>query len=198
MYKKSNANQHVITQLIEGYAFNHKLSDHGIGHWLRVMMNGMRLAEKNTSIDRDVVFWFALFHDSCRENETKDPQHGLRASQLIDQMSNKLNLNDEQLHKLKRACEIHSQPVLHEDPTIAACLDADRLDLARVYINTDSKYLSLESSRDEAFLAACIHRARTRYTDKAMLNWFKVAHLFELDPAIIELFARHRQPEEKA
>ncbi len=44
---------------------------HGVSHWGRVLETGMMLAEK-TSADIQVVDLFALFHDSCRENDGRD------------------------------------------------------------------------------------------------------------------------------
>ena len=49
--------------------------DHGVGHWARVLENGLRLAEK-TAANIEVVQLFALFHDSKRVRETSDPNMG--------------------------------------------------------------------------------------------------------------------------
>ena len=55
---------------------------HGVGHWARVLENGLRLAEQ-TGANLDVVSLFALFHDSKRVNEGHDPDHGQRAQNSL-------------------------------------------------------------------------------------------------------------------
>jgi len=54
-------------------------SDHGPDHWRRVERNGLLLAE-SSGADIVVVRLFALFHDSRRENEFTDPDHGRRGA----------------------------------------------------------------------------------------------------------------------
>lgn len=45
---------------------------HGVAHWARVLQNGLRVADV-TGADREVVSLFALFHDSRRVNEHREP-----------------------------------------------------------------------------------------------------------------------------
>lgn len=45
---------------------------HGVKHWGRVRMNGLRLANK-TGANARVVELFAVLHDSRRMNEGYDP-----------------------------------------------------------------------------------------------------------------------------
>jgi uncharacterized protein len=54
-------------------------SDHGPDHWKRVEQNGLMLAA-SSGADAVVVRLFALFHDSKRENEFSDPDHGRRGA----------------------------------------------------------------------------------------------------------------------
>ena len=84
----------------------------------------------------DVVTTFAYLHDSERMNNAKDIDHGLRASKLIDTIrrTRLRYLNDEQIGKLKRACELHTIKHKTGDITIDTCFDADRMDLFRVGI----------------------------------------------------------------
>lgn len=107
---------------------------HGMDHWDRVARFGQMLRQEEA--DMDVVTAFAYLHDSERENNAEDPDHGLRASKLIDAIrtSELKVLNDEQIEKLKRACELHTIQQSTGDPTIDICFDADRMDLLRVGI----------------------------------------------------------------
>src|SRR5512141_1377120 len=56
-------------------------SIHGPNHWQMVERNGLLLA-KETGANEIVVRLFALFHDSRRQNEGTDPDHGHRGAQL--------------------------------------------------------------------------------------------------------------------
>ena len=107
---------------------------HGMDHWDRVARFGQMLRQEEA--DMDVVTAFAYLHDSERENNAEDPDHGLRASKLIDAIrtSELKVLNDEQIEKLKRACELHTIQQSTGDPTIDICFDEDRMDLLRVGI----------------------------------------------------------------
>ena len=52
---------------------------HGVAHWARVRVNGLRLALHNGA-DMRVVEYFSFLHDACRRNEHRDPGHGQRAA----------------------------------------------------------------------------------------------------------------------
>ena len=54
---------------------------HGVGHWARVLENGLRLAGQ-TGVNVEVVQLFAVFHDSRRINEGVDDGHGQRGGGL--------------------------------------------------------------------------------------------------------------------
>jgi uncharacterized protein len=54
---------------------------HGIRYWARVHSFGARLAEV-TGSDPLVLALFALFHDSRRRNDGRDPGHGKRGADL--------------------------------------------------------------------------------------------------------------------
>ena len=107
---------------------------HGVGHWDRVAMFGRMLYDGEC--DMAVILAFAYLHDSERMDNAEDKEHGLRASRLIDTIreSNLRNLNEEQIKKLKRACEFHTIEHKTGDITIDTCFDADRMDLLRVGI----------------------------------------------------------------
>ena len=109
-------------------------STHGLEHWDRVAEFGRMLYQEGA--DMDVILAFAYLHDSERRNNARDIKHGLRASKLIDTIrQTKLrDLSDEQIDKLKRACELHTIAHKTGDITIDICFDADRMDLLRVGI----------------------------------------------------------------
>jgi uncharacterized protein len=88
------------------------------------------------SADIDVIMAFAYLHDSERLDNGSDIDHGKRASKHIDTIRNTIlrQLSDEQISKLKRACELHTTTHKTGDITIDICFDADRLDLPRVGI----------------------------------------------------------------
>ena len=54
------------------------------------------------------------------------------------------------MNLLVTACEIHNGAPPQTDPTLAVCLDADRLDLGRVGITPDPKYLSTPTAKSIA------------------------------------------------
>jgi uncharacterized protein len=114
-------------------------SIHGPSHWRRVERNGLLLAEA-TGADIDIVRLFALFHDSRRESDGWDLDHGARAAEYAAELrGHAYELADDRYQKLQYACVWHTDGKTHEDPTIATCWDADRLDLGRVGVMPDPK-----------------------------------------------------------
>lgn len=107
---------------------------HGVEHWDRVAKFGEMLFTEGA--DRDVIMAFAYLHDSERKDNGEDLNHGKRASIFIDTIrdSKLFFLNDSQIAKLKRACELHTIEHRTGDMTIDICFDADRMDLLRVGI----------------------------------------------------------------
>lgn len=125
-------------------------SVHGPDHWRRVERNGLILASQSGA-NIAVVRLFALFHDSRRENENHDPDHGRRGAALARALRGKaFELSDEWMAKLEYACVWHTDLHHHEDATIATCWDADRLDLGRVGITPDPKYLNTALAKEMA------------------------------------------------
>jgi uncharacterized protein len=127
---------------------------HGAAHWARVARNGRILCRASGANPR-VVGLFALLHDLRRRDEGSDPQHGPRAADFIREIADEhLLLNHEELDQ--QLCEArvgHSEGELSRDPTIAACWDADRLDLGRVGKRPSARFLSLEAARDPRLMA---------------------------------------------
>jgi uncharacterized protein len=115
---------------------------HGAPHWARVMRHGIHIAGQ-TGGDVQVVRLFALLHDSQRRDEGRDPEHGPRAADFVMRLHRDglLGLDDSRAACLAMACEGHSRGGMEDHPTIAACWDADRLDLGRIGIRPDPRRL---------------------------------------------------------
>ena len=125
-------------------------SVHGPDHWRRVQRNGLLLATR-TGADVAVVRLFALFHDSQRENEGYDREHGKRAAEYAASLrGTAFELSDDQFELLHFACEWHTERHHHDDPTVGTCWDADRLDLGRVGLVPDPAYMSTAFGREIA------------------------------------------------
>lgn len=143
---------------------------HGVVHWARVLDNGLRVAEL-TGADRRVVTWFAIFHDSRRVNEYSDPSHGRRGSDLARTMRGKLSLDDMAFDLLTTACDLHTDGLTIADPTVQACWDADRLDLARVGTTPRPDRLCTDAGRDLIEWAS--KRARADFEPACVASWLK-------------------------
>lgn len=119
--------------------------DHGKYHWNRVYLNTLMLSKYYSIIDTHFFALFALFHDSSRENEYWDEEHGKRGGDLLKTLlHNDMPLYQDELDKLCFACANHTSPNLKhqfaQDLMVHICWDADRLDLGRVFIKPDPKY----------------------------------------------------------
>jgi uncharacterized protein len=124
-----------------------KESPHGLEHWKRVEEYGLSLAEK-TGADKIIVSLFALFHDCMRLTDGNDPGHGLRGAEFMKSIRSELDLTDEQFEKLYYACQWHTDQQHTDDITIGTCWDADRLDLKRVEIMPDIRFLNTEPAKE--------------------------------------------------
>jgi uncharacterized protein len=136
---------------------------HGIRHWSRVRYNGLLIARKNHA-SLHVVELFAFFHDSCRVNEYRDPGHGTRGAELASRLRDQLfEATDQEMILLTEACQKHSRGTLKADITVQTCFDADRLDLARVGIIPNPRFLCTDEAKHQAMLSAAIKRSTHRY-----------------------------------
>ena len=127
---------------------------HGIDHWRRVEGNGLILAER-TGADVEVVRLFAIFHDSRRLHDGTDHGHGARGAELAASWRGVFfDLPDDRFESLRYACVWHTDQTHHSDPTIGSCWDADRLDLGRVGIQPDPRWMSTDYGRELAARAA--------------------------------------------
>ena len=146
----------ILKAVLAGYTLPEE-GIHGKRHWARVLRTGLRIA-KASGGDPEVVRLFALFHDSRRENEKRDPGHGLRGAEFARSLRGALvHLGDAQFELLHYACAHHTNGTTSTDPTIGACWDADRLDLGRANIRPDPKFMSTEAGRKEGASTATKH-----------------------------------------
>jgi uncharacterized protein len=119
---------------------------HGTPHWARVRLHALAIG-RETGADLLVVELFAFIHDSRRQDEYRDPDHGKRASIYAEQLRGSFfELEDSAFILLQEALEGHSHGGVHSNPTIQTCWDADRLDLVRLHIDPDPSLLSPEAS----------------------------------------------------
>ena len=125
-------------------------SIHGPDHWVRVERNGLYVAQK-TGADKTIVQLFAVFHDCMRWNDSIDPGHGRRGAEYATQIRDELiNISPNDFDKLYYACEWHTDQIITDDITIAACWDADRLDIGRVGFKLDYRYMNSKSAQEIA------------------------------------------------
>ena len=122
----------LIHRILEDYALPPH-GTHGVGHWARVLENGLRLAEA-TDAKVEVVQLFAIFHDARRVNDGHDDGHGERGADLAAELRHLFTLSDNDFELLYEACAAHTDGLTEADVTIQVCWDADRLDLGRVGI----------------------------------------------------------------
>jgi uncharacterized protein len=126
---------------------------HGIQHWERVRENGLRLA-RITGANPNVVELFAYLHDSRRLDDWEDLGHGARAAVYLQTLRGRyFEISDEELELLVHACRYHSNGLMEGDVTVQTCWDADRLDLGRVGVRPDPKYLCTAAARKPGMLA---------------------------------------------
>ena len=119
---------------------------HGVIHWSRVYENGMYLAQQE-DVNNRIVQLFSVFHDACRKNEHNDRNHGKRGAELALKLRDFYSLDDEELLLLTTACSLHTSTLNHENITVQACFDSDRLDLGRVNNMPDSGLLCTETAK---------------------------------------------------
>jgi uncharacterized protein len=162
----------LIKRVMDGYRLG--LSGiHGPGHWRRVRANGLALAALTEGADAAVVELFALLHDSRRLNDNHDPEHGPRAAALARHLAatTLLPLDTARLDLLAEACARHTDGDITSDPAIGCCWDADRLELARLDIPPDARYLSTAAARDPEMQRTAWAQGSTRTLVPAPPGW---------------------------
>ena len=157
----------MILPILDAIAAQYRLDPrgaHGLTHWGRVLETGLRLAETEGG-DLAVIRLFAIFHDACRHNQTRDPGHGARGGALAEQLLGDLSLvSKDQLDLLTLACQEHTDGKTAADLTVQICWDADRLDLARVPIMPSVKYLCTDTAKNDQFMHWANQRAIANYS----------------------------------
>lgn len=138
--------EHLIARILaEAPLRTHR--HHGRPHWDRVAEFGRRIAAAE-GLDTRLITLFAYFHDSKRENEGIDPEHGPRAADYVLTFSARdLRISTGDLERLAFACRHHTHERPTDDVTILACWDADRLDLGRVGIIPDPDRLHTNTAK---------------------------------------------------
>ena len=129
---------------------------HGEVHWRCVAATGLDLASGESGVDRPLVFCFGLLHDTRRENEAVDPEHGARAAAFAGELraEGALPLCDRRFTVLVEALRLHSSGGVSDDPTVGTCWDADRLHLPRVSIEPNPAFFSTAAAHGPARLAS--------------------------------------------
>ncbi len=148
---------------------------HGLCHWGRVLENGLKLAEIEYG-DTIVITLFAIFHDACRHNQYLDPGHGDRSANLTEYLlGENPQVTDDQLVLLKTACSQHTDGKTDGDLTLRICWDSDRLDLARVGILPDVRYLCTNAAKDSLIIDWANTRAQANFTpDFVETEWYQI------------------------
>jgi uncharacterized protein len=136
-------------EVVPTFALEARRGLHGVPHWTRVWLHGRELA-RELELDPAVLAWFAFLHDSRRENDGRDPQHGARAADFATALRQRgviTELDAPSFEKLCEAMRLHSDGLTSHEPILQACWDADRLDLWRVGIRPRSDRLCTEHAR---------------------------------------------------
>lgn len=155
----------ITKQLIEAVRQKYQLDwngIHGVAHWSRVKLNGLTLATHYPGrANVKVIELFAFLHDSCRLNDGSDHQHGGRAADFATRLNDIgiISLDDTELSILRYACMFHTHGATLADITTQICWDADRLDLGRVGVYPDPKYLCTEAARCDTMILQSYSRS---------------------------------------
>ena len=131
---------------------------HGAAHWARVRYHGVWLA-RQLGADVRIPSLFAVLHDSQRQNDGHDPQHGPRAAEYAAwaRKHGLFELDDAAFELLKIACIGHSDGHTQADVSVQVCWDADRLDLGRVGIYPDSRRLCTSPAKHAGVIERAWH-----------------------------------------
>ncbi len=114
-----------------------------------------------TGANSHVTELFAFFHDSRRFNEHVDDGHGQRGAELARQLKGRyFDATDDEMDLLNFACTHHSDGLSQGNLTVMACWDSDRLDLGRVGITPDPRYLCTAVAKNPEVIARAHGRAK--------------------------------------
>ena len=125
-----------------------------------------------------MLLLFAMLHDTQRLDDGHDPQHGPRAAAFTRTLQRRdlIVLSPERLELLCRACHDHTAGTVSGDPTLGACWDADRLNLWRVGIRPDPKWLSTRAAKVPERIEAAGHFAGQHETWHALFDAYVAAN----------------------
>jgi len=135
---------------------------HGEDHWHSVTATGLDLAAGEPGADPELVFLFGLLHDTRRQSDGRDREHGPRAAAFAVELhaAGAFELEAGRLDLLVHALERHAFGDVSDDPRVGACWDADRLHLPRVGFEVDPALLSTAAAREpDALSIAAARRA---------------------------------------
>jgi uncharacterized protein len=104
---------------------------------------------------------FSFLHDTCRLHDGADTAHGHEARLFVENLfaDRQLDISPFELIQLADAIEYHSDGYTEADPVIQACWDADRLDLGRVGILPNSKYLCTNTAKQSSTIKTALKRS---------------------------------------
>ena len=174
------AERELIDQLRRFTHFDSKL--HGPAHWVRVHRFGLLLADGLNLGDRQArcVEVFAWTHDLARLDDGGGNQHAVDGAVHAFAVMDALfpDLGSDQRTLLSKAIRFHSDGVTADEAhfqglldldewtedevidTVGACWDADRLDLLRLGIAPNQRYMSTDCWRDVLPYSRKLHRQR--------------------------------------
>jgi uncharacterized protein len=154
--------------------------DHGPKHWQDVAYLGLLAIRLGVPANADFVVLFGAIHDTQRLSETKDPDHGARAAEVVVTLAREGLVEGGQLTPLSLAIATHTiAGVAPLDPSMAACFDADRVTLPRVGYEVDRARLSSTEWIPESKLYRLIEEGEVRATAEEPVGWERVLDLWE-------------------
>ena len=165
-----------VIEAVTARATNLGSDIHGPVHWHSVALASLYLLEAGEPADRPLVFLFALLHDAMRRDDGYDLGHGPRAAALLGELCERrvLVMDVPRAACLDAALRDHTCGRTSDDPTIALCWDADRLDLGRVGIAPDGAFFSTVPAQRLVASGAPLRWA------EALPDWHALAARFAL------------------
>lgn len=159
----------LISTIIEQYTLSLK-GIHGISHWARVLENGEKLAKLNNA-NLQVVQLFAVFHDAKRINDGNDPGHGRRGAEFAATLQGQFfTLSDEDFELLHIACSYHTDGLTDGEITVRTCWDSDRLDLGRIGMKPNPRYLCTDTAKNPQMINWANERSSKRVIPNFVYN----------------------------
>ena len=115
--------------------------------WLKVLYSWLK---PSPAFDMQGRIYF-LPGWSSFGSERKDPGHGERGADFAATFRGRFfDLPDEDYELFRFACIWHTEGEHHDDPTIGTCWDADRLDLGRVGMIPNARFMSTAFGKEIA------------------------------------------------